>query len=356
MRTRTSAAVALAALIGLVGCSGHSAGSPVRRAQIHSPSPELVAKERCAGATAVALDTVVSALGNNDEADANALENSFIFKYGTESPEYQVFIRELPKYTQDVLQRGHETAQQTAFTDIQSLCAEATQPATLNSPPSPPSSLSNSSPTAEEGVGDAQFWSAKPCDSLRDPHGRLSPALLATTFYAEWRYGRTSAAENCAPVAVVERLFSRADPTMKFAGCRSTNRRTPTGFFLTVCTFSMGSAIGLVIHEGCGASVGCSIESAVAHTGPARLRFPIGGAVAIRVNPRGRATTLGNADHADLVELICYVHGVYVAPPPALASAGGNDLWDKVKSRFGVGWVPDSYVNSHTSGSAARPC
>jgi hypothetical protein len=106
----------------------------------------------------------------------------------------------------------------------------------------------------------------------------------------------------------------------------------------------------------CGASVGCDVEDAELKLPPAELWFPVGGEVAVTVAPRSGATSLGTLDKGDYVRLRCSREASYVSPPAALASAGGNNSWNKARTRFGVGWIPDSYVDSGTHGSAASAC
>jgi serine/threonine protein kinase len=84
--------------------------------------------------------------------------------------------------------------------------------------------------------------------------------------------------------------------------------------------------------------------------------FPIisDAGLAVRGAPAPSAAAVATLNDGDLVLLTCSVHSTFVPAPRRLAGAGSNDQWDRLASV--PGWVPDSNVDSHTSGSAAPSC
>jgi hypothetical protein len=87
-------------------------------------------------------------------------------------------------------------------------------------------------------------------------------------------------------------------------------------------------------------------------TGPFPVITDTGPSLRDSPSPSGAVTAA--VGDGDPVQLSCSVHSTFVPAPSRLAGAGSNDQWDRVVSP--AGWLPDSYVDSHTSGSAAPPC
>jgi hypothetical protein len=76
--------------------------------------------------------------------------------------------------------------------------------------------------------------------------------------------------------------------------------------------------------------------------------------VVVRASPASDSPEVAALDDGALVTLVCSVHAQFVPAPQRIEGEGSNDQWDKVASPSG--WIPDSWVDSQTSGSAAPPC
>jgi hypothetical protein len=79
-------------------------------------------------------------------------------------------------------------------------------------------------------------------------------------------------------------------------------------------------------------------------------------ALIVHSGPSAPSPQSGSLIDGDLVLLDCSTRtGQQVPPPQRLSGAGGNDQWDRLLSPS-TGWIPDSNVDSHSSGSAATSC
>jgi hypothetical protein len=113
------------------------------------------------------------------------------------------------------------------------------------------------------------------------------------------------------------------------------------------------------IRNGCLGNVSQPYASADPPSKPAGP-YPVitdaGSSLPVRMSSSSTSPAKADLRDGDLVLLECSVRtGQTVQAPRGLAADGSNDQWDKI--RFPIsGWVPDSYVDSHTNGAAAPPC